>query len=221
MTCAWPELHWHLAVHEIIIMPIELIFPFFQSFADSVSSEILTVQTVDLCIQENGKAHRSGRFELMCRDPSAGGLPKLVVRRGQSFKLRVTTDRPFSPETDAISCIFTVANEEQPSHGHGTLVGVGVVSEFAGHHGEPNEWYAVIESVHGNYFDLIIKPSVRAAVTQWKLDIDTKLINETSSKSYSLIQPFYLLFNPWCKDDQVYLEGKWYLSRVNNHKWII
>lgn len=134
-------------------------------------------------------------------------IPKLVVRRGQPFKLQLHCNRPYSIEKDAISLVFAVADVEKPSFGHGTLVAVSLKNKSTDL-GRSAEWGASINSINGDILEILIKPAANALVTQWKLDIDSKILDQTISKSYSLPQPFTVLFNAWCREDQVYLEGK-------------
>lgn len=131
--------------------------------------------------------------------------PKLVVRRGQMFKLILTCSRPFVREKDGLSLIFTVDDVEKPQYGNGTLVAV-AVKESPRELGGGDEWSAAIDAVHGDLLEIVIKPAASAAVTKWKLDIDTKLFSG-GAKSYSLPQSIYILFNPWCPDDSVYMKG--------------
>jgi len=155
-----------------------------------------------LCVARNGKTHRTDRFDVMKRE-----VPKLVVRRGQPFKLQLHCNRPYNMEKDAMSLVFGVADIDKPSFGHKTLVACAVKNKSTDL-GRSTEWGASVNAINGDILEILIKPAASALVTQWKLDIDTKVIDTTQSKSYSLPQPFYLLFNPWCREDQVYLEGK-------------
>lgn len=38
-----------------------------------------------------------------------------------------------------------------------------------------------------------------AIIGKWKMDIDTKNKNLDGAVSYTMKQPFYLIFNPWCR----------------------
>lgn len=138
-------------------------------------------------------------------------VPKLVTRRGQPFKLQLHCNRPYNIEKDALSLVFAVSDVEKPSFGHQTLVAVALKNKSTDL-GRSFEWGASVNSINGDLLEILIKPAATALVTQWKLDIDSKLIsgnaNNHISKSFSLPQPFYVLFNPWCREDQVYLEGK-------------
>lgn len=169
---------------------------------DSVSHDILSIEKVDLCVARNGKSHHTDRFDLMRRE-----IPKLVVRRGQPFKLQLHCNRPYNMERDAVSLIFSVADVEKPSFGHGTLIAISLKHRSTDL-GKSSEWGASVNSINGDLLEILIKPAANALVTQWKMDIDTKVIDNSLSRSYSLPQPFYLLFNAWCREDEVYLEGK-------------
>jgi transglutaminase 1 len=175
---------------------------------DSPSTELLTINKVDLNATRNGKTHHTDRFDLMKRE-----IPKLVIRRGQPFKLQLHCNRPYNAEKDAISLVFAVADVDKPSFGHGTLIAVALKNK-ATDLGRSFEWGASVNAINGNILEILIKPAANALVTQWKLDIDSKVLNGTTSKSYSLPQPFYVLFNPWCREDQVYLEGETAMSAV-------
>lgn len=93
--------------------------------------------------------------------------------------------------------------------GRGTLLGVALKNKSTDL-GRSVEWGASVNSINGNLLEILVKPAANALVTQWKLDIDSKILdgpNGNISKSFSLPQPIYILFNPWCREDQVYLEG--------------
>lgn len=132
---------------------------------------------------------------------------KLIVRRGQPFKIRLTLNRPFLRSKDILNFVFTLKNDEKPSHGHGTLVGC-MLNNNSYELGEANEWASAIETIHGDQMDVLIKPSCRAPIGEWVVDIDTQLSNQDGVRNFKYPSAFYILFNPWCKDDQVYMPGR-------------
>lgn len=131
---------------------------------------------------------------------------KLVIRRGQPFKLRLTLNRPFNRTKDTLSFIFTLDNAEKPSHGHGTLIGTQLKSNSY-ELGDSIEWGSAIESIHGDILTVLIKPAATAPIGEWKVDVDTQLTTAEGIRSFKYPSSFYILFNPWCKDDQVYMAG--------------
>ncbi|XP_029048718.1 annulin isoform X1 [Osmia bicornis bicornis] len=163
---------------------------------------VLTIIDVDPCIAENGSLHRTSRYDLMSRQDDKS---RLVVRRGQEFYLHLTLSRDYDPNIDGMSIVFTVDGVEQPQYGHGTLVATAVL-----YPGEVSEgsWQATIDAVQTNFLRLKIVPSANAIIGKWKMDIDTKNRNLDGAISYTMKQPFYLIFNPWCPEDIVYMEDE-------------
>ncbi|XP_049802797.1 annulin isoform X1 [Schistocerca nitens] len=165
-----------------------------------VAPEVASVKEVDVLLAENGDAHRTRQYELMDREKE----PRLVVRRGQPFAVSVTLSRPYNPDIDAISFVFTVEDAEKPSYGQGTLVAVPLLAKGAE---SGAAWNAVLDSSADDILRIQITPAADAIVGKWKMDIDTKLKND-GAVSYSYKDPFYILYNPWCRQDQVFLEGE-------------
>lgn len=171
-----------------------------------MSSDILLIKSFDLCIEQNGILHHTDRFDLMQKHSEA--VSKLVVRRGQSFKIRLHLDRPYSRITDLISFVFTLDGIDKPSHGHGTLVGTTLKSSSF-ELGDAKEWGSSVDAINGKVLEILIKPAATAPIGEWRLEVDTQLMSrESGTRSCKYPSTVYVLFNPWCKDDQVYLDGE-------------
>ncbi|XP_017060319.2 LOW QUALITY PROTEIN: annulin-like [Drosophila ficusphila] len=158
---------------------------------------ILSVLKVDLCQEENHVRHHTSHFH------SADTQEALVVRRGQPFRLRIHFDRDFSPSKDTICFIGKVADDPKPTPGHGTFIAL-LPKNGTDNLGDPSEWGAGIESHEGQTLSVLIKPPSTCPVAEWKLDIDT--VSDRRGSCYSLSEPLYVLFNPYCPDDQVFLK---------------
>ncbi|XP_073827498.1 transglutaminase isoform X2 [Musca autumnalis] len=166
------------------------------AYADSEA--VLKIVSVDLCRDENHDEHHTDHFY--------AAKDTLIVRRGEPFRIRLNFNRDFSPSRDAISFIFTVADDKKPNPGHGTLIGL-VPRDGIDYLGDPLEWGAGIEAHETNSLTVLIKPAATCPVTEWRMDIDTKLLGD-GSKSFTLPVPIYVLFNPWCPEDQVYMPDR-------------
>ncbi|XP_005181682.2 annulin isoform X2 [Musca domestica] len=164
----------------------------------AASDAVIRVISVDLYRGENHDEHHTDHFY--------AAKDALIVRRGEPFRIRLNFNRDYSPSRDAISFIFTVADDKKPNPGHGTLIGL-VPRDGIDYLGDPLEWGAGIEAHEPNSLTLLIKPAATCPVTEWKMDIDTKLLGD-GSKSFTLPVPMYVLFNPWCPDDQVYMTDR-------------
>ncbi|XP_063983286.1 annulin isoform X1 [Diachasmimorpha longicaudata] len=163
---------------------------------------MLTVLRVDPCIDENGEAHRTSRYELMNRE---GVNARLIVRRGQEFFVRLHLNRDYDPTVDGISLVFTLDGVKKPNYGNGTfvvtpLLNFGEVSEGA--------WQASLDSLESNSIRIKIMSPPDVLIGKWKIDIDAKRKNSSGAISFSVNEPFYLIFNAWCPDDPVFMEGE-------------
>lgn len=152
----------------------------------------------------NGREHHTDKYEATHR--RSGSQSNLVVRRGQPFRLVITFNRAFDSITDKISFIFTLQDDDRPNHGHGTLVGT-ALKQDAYNLGSSYEWTCAIDEKHGNVLQILVKSAANAAIGEWNFDIDTQLIRGVGAATHKNKTSFYLLFNPWCEDDLVYMHG--------------
>ncbi|XP_051167071.1 annulin isoform X2 [Leptopilina boulardi] len=173
-------------------------FPY-RIYYEDYRSSILTVTSVDPLIVENGKAHKTSKYELMNR---IGKDARLVIRRGQEFYINLTLSRNYDPINDGISLVFTLNGVPHVSSGLGTLVAIPVLEENETSNGT---WQANIDKLEENEMRIKIIPNADAIIGKWKIEIDTKRKDSGGAISFSLEEQFYLIFNPWCKDDAVYL----------------
>lgn len=170
------------------------------------SSGALKVHSLDFCFETNGRDHHTDRYDAMHRSSAPGLTSNLVVRRGQPFRLIVSFNRPFDAFRDSISFIFTLRDDERPNHGHGTLVGTSLKYDSYDL-GSSTEWSCVIDGKHGNILEILVKPAANAAIGEWNFDIDTQLTQGGGASTFKSPTTFFLLFNPWCLDDLVYMGG--------------
>lgn len=173
---------------------------------------MLIVQVVDFCAEENAQAHNTNKFEAVYRDES-NGYPSLIVRRGQTFRVKIAFNRPFKNLKDSISFIFTFKDDQKPNRGHNTLIGTTLKFDYFDV-GAATEWGCAIDAQHGDILEVLVKPAANAPVGEWRMDIDTQLINGSAARSFRSPATFFVLFNAWCRDDQVYLSGEDTLSRL-------
>ncbi|KAF5293128.1 hypothetical protein FQA39_LY13738 [Lamprigera yunnana] len=171
----------------------------FDESIQEVKADILIIRQIDPCLKSNGTAHHTEKYELINRTIA----PQLVVRRGQFFEIVLTLSRRYNPDKDAISFIFTVPDEYNPSFGQGTLVPVPLLKQFNTY----APWNAIIDSFDDTNVKVHITPAADCIVGKWRMEVDTKII-DGDAYSYSWETDIYILFNPWCKDDQVFLKDE-------------
>ncbi|XP_053677744.1 annulin-like [Anopheles nili] len=176
--------------------------------------DVLQIESVDLSFRENGKTFHTDLYELMARPRFANRPRQLVVRRGAPFVVRLLCNRSFDPSVDTLVLAFSVVpfGTEMICFGNGTEVYVRLqVKDTDGWEDLQDEWGAWLTNTtekHGGEIELtllIMTPS-NAPVARWTMEFHCRL-DTTNAKSYmkspSLV---YLLYNPWCKKDAVFLE---------------
>lgn len=164
-----------------------------------LEKSVLIIKSVDQCIEENGLNHNTDKYFLM----NIPGSETLVIRRGQPFKLILKTNRKYAAEIDGISFIFTVADEDHPTIGHGTLVAVPLLPKIT----KDGNWSALLFDYTNDSMTVLITPGADCVVAQWKMDIDTRL-RDNGAVSYTHDKGIFILFNPWSKLDQVYMKSE-------------
>ncbi|XP_013182952.2 annulin isoform X1 [Amyelois transitella] len=166
---------------------------------DGTRKGVLAIQGIDFCNDTNGENHHTSKFNLMTRTVDRC----LVVRRGQAFKLDLLLNRPYDPDRDAVSFIFYVADVEKRGPSDDTSAAVPLLEKGTETLGA---WTAVYEGQMDSHLMVAVTPAADCIVAAWRLDIDTRLA-DGGSLSYTHPQPIYVLFNPWCLNDSVYMPG--------------
>ncbi|RVE54165.1 hypothetical protein evm_001288 [Chilo suppressalis] len=166
---------------------------------DATKHGVLAVQGIDFCVETNGENHHTSKFNLMTRVVDRS----LVVRRGQAFKLDILLNRPYDPAKDAISFIFNVSDATMRGPSNEMSAAVPLLEKGTEIMGD---WTAVYEGQMDSHLMVAITPAANCIVAAWRMDIDTKL-SGGASLSYTHPLPVYVLFNPWCLQDSVYMPG--------------
>ncbi|ETN58937.1 glutamine gamma-glutamyltransferase [Anopheles darlingi] len=173
----------------------------------------LVVEKIDICSNENGASHRTDKYHTMNQNPA-----KLVVRRGQDFILRLVCNRSIQPKTDTIWLVLAVdpIKNEWVSHGHNTVVYLllKTIDSASVEKEDDSDWSARLEAAQPTAEEdlvehtITIRTAPHASVSKWKLSVNVKSGCSTEPDVYNLEEPFYLLFNPWCEEDSVFLDDE-------------
>ncbi|KAJ8303349.1 hypothetical protein KUTeg_019745 [Tegillarca granosa] len=173
------------------------------SRAARVASE-LKIEKCHYNITKNTETHHTSDYSIT--EPSYrrdGPLPQLVVRRGQPFDVTLELTRPYDSKKDDLKLIFEFGKTPNPIEG--TYVEI-VLSDAD----EPRQWGAKIQDMTANYLTVTVFTPPTLYVGKWEFRVDIiKLADEENTTfRYNCSQPIYILFNPWCKDDTVYMENE-------------
>ncbi|XP_074936691.1 protein-glutamine gamma-glutamyltransferase K isoform X3 [Phalacrocorax aristotelis] len=131
--------------------------------------------------------------------------PRLVVRRGQPFRLRVLLPRPFDPADDGLCVELTLGPNPQVAKGTHVLIPLGE-SSATGWTAEEEELEEGAERPGGPALNLCLTAPPNAPIGRYRLSIKTRTGAGEYAAPFDDANDFFLLFNPWCPDDHVYME---------------
>ncbi|KAG2463203.1 TGM1 glutamyltransferase, partial [Polypterus senegalus] len=159
---------------------------------------LLTVRHVDLLKSRrdiNRKEHHTDEFE----------CDELVLRRGQPFNLVLELSRPFNPETDTLQLELQIG--PLPQAAKGTHIVISFVDEF-----NDTEWQAKIMEKDGTKLKVTVNSLPTAVIGQYQFSVQTRCPAGEFKTEHDPKNDFYLLFNPWCEDDPVFMEEEEHLK---------
>ncbi|XP_063778483.1 protein-glutamine gamma-glutamyltransferase 4 [Pseudophryne corroboree] len=143
----------------------------------------LRTTKVDFLKHENACHHNTAEFD----------NPHLILRRGQEFSLKVSFNREVT-QRDKIMLQFTTGPRAMKSNG--TLVLIELSSSCL-----TNSWSATIRQNNCNEYIIPVTSPANAIIGKYCLSIITgRGLVYTAGDC-----PIYILCNPWCKDDSVYM----------------
>ncbi|XP_078680703.1 protein-glutamine gamma-glutamyltransferase K-like [Branchiostoma floridae x Branchiostoma belcheri] len=165
----------------------------------------LQVSDVYFRLSHNRRAHHTEEYESF----------QLIVRRGEPFQLCLAFDKPYTEENSQLTLEFHTG--DSPKISDGTLARVPVDSPLGG-----TSWGAKVTDKGLKTIDLLVQAPPNAIVGKYSIVVETILDGHkyrTEKDPYSHI---YMLFNPWCKDDSVYLNDEEQLQEyIMNESGII
>ncbi|XP_043086029.1 protein-glutamine gamma-glutamyltransferase K-like [Puntigrus tetrazona] len=161
--------------------------------ASASADALLTVQSVDLLKSKDGPNRREHHTDAFFSD-------KLIVRRGQVFQMWIEFSRPFNPKSDNLQLQLKL--EPIFSSSAGVHISVPLVDVL-----EDGRWEMKIVEQKDRRVRLAVNTLPSASIGRYKVTV------ESLSPKGKLLFPctpndVYLLFNPWCEDDHVYLDDE-------------
>lgn len=154
----------------------------------------LIIEDVDLNIFTNSRNHHTNEYDISEKSRD------LVVRRGQTFDITIDFNKEYDPKKDDLKLVFLAGDNPTPPKGTR-------VSLILSDKDEDKEWGAWILKNDKKKLSVRINTPPTCYVGIWKFQVET--IQKSDQKKivfeYTHDQDIYILFNPWCKDDQVYV----------------
>ncbi|XP_027006519.1 protein-glutamine gamma-glutamyltransferase K [Tachysurus fulvidraco] len=152
----------------------------------------LVVRSVDLLSSKTDQNRREHHTEKYHSD-------ELIIRRGQTFQIMLDLSRPFNINTDKLH--LELKTGLRPLVSKGTHIIIPVMEEL-----QDLCWEAKVVEQNANRIKLSINSPPDAVIGKYKLTVSTRSTGSESVTTHDPEKDIYMLFNPWCKVDTVYME---------------
>ncbi|KAG8192992.1 hypothetical protein JTE90_028112 [Oedothorax gibbosus] len=173
------------------------------SYVDEVDRnrpQPIEVQVVEFYCKDNAKSHHTENYELL-----EGKDPAPVLRRGEYFFMAIRFNRIFNVHTDKVRIHLTFGPKSQV--GKGTLI-ILPVMENKSFTMDSSKWDICMSRQERTIVTLQIQIPYLAGVGLWRMKIHSHIKgSERHVKVFECKESIYILFNPWCKDDAVYMSN--------------
>ncbi|XP_057699652.1 protein-glutamine gamma-glutamyltransferase 2-like [Corythoichthys intestinalis] len=140
----------------------------------------VNIVTVDPRCRENNSAHRTREID----------QTRLIVRRGQSFSISVQCSGDVRGCTAALDLHVGKREEEM----------ISVKRE----RGTDKDWWFTQRYIYDELLLTVYSPA-NAIVSPYRLGVSLVCLSSGRVLDSNKVTKFHLLYNPWCKDDVVYL----------------
>ncbi|XP_037627165.1 protein-glutamine gamma-glutamyltransferase K-like [Sebastes umbrosus] len=155
---------------------------------------LLNVKSIDLMKSKSGENRTEHHTDLYQSDD-------FIIRRGQTFQMWITLSRPFSPATDTLH--LELKTGPLPAVSKGTHVIIPLVEEL-----EDDRWEAAVVSRDDKRMKLSVNSSPKAVIGRYQLTVETNCPNGQTVSTHDPANDIFLLFNPWCEDDTVFMHSE-------------
>ncbi|CAH2284253.1 coagulation factor XIII A chain [Pelobates cultripes] len=126
---------------------------------------------------------------------------KLIIRRGQTFSIQIDFDRPYNPDTDQFWVEYVIGRYPQQSKG--TYIPIPIVDKL-----EVGKWGAIITRKEHNSVNLTILSAPDCIIGKFRMYVAVLTPHGIMRTNRNAETDTYILFNPWCKEDAVYMDDE-------------
>eukprot|EP00079_Xenopus_tropicalis_P011013 XP_002936471.1 PREDICTED: coagulation factor XIII A chain [Xenopus tropicalis] len=156
--------------------------------------DYLEVQNIHLFKQTNEKNKREHHTDRYYNN-------KLIIRRGQTFDIQIDFNRNYNPEKDQFWIEYVIGRYPQQSKG--TYIPIPIVDKL-----EAGKWGAQVTRNEYNSVSVTILSAPDCIVGKFRMYVAVLTPYGIMRTSRNSETDTYILFNPWCKEDSVYMDDE-------------
>uniref|UniRef100_A0A2R5LJF4 Putative transglutaminase/protease-like logues n=1 Tax=Ornithodoros turicata TaxID=34597 RepID=A0A2R5LJF4_9ACAR len=162
----------------------------------------IEVDRLEFYARDNGRHHHTDMYDLV-----EGQDPSPVLRRGQPFFIAIRFKTPYDPAKDTVQLDFSIGSS--PELSKGTFVSLAVPDNKGEFSRAPTHWDVRISQHDRSVVTLQVHIPPSVSIGSWNLAVLGRSRNDPKAKSkYRYDKSIYVIFNPWCKEDAVYMESE-------------
>lgn len=156
-------------------------------------TEFLDIFEVDMMRRQDEINRRQHRTDLY-------NSVDLIVRRGQEFQVKVTFNRAYNPAQDKFALEFIIGTS--PNYSKGTYIPVYPNGE------RRTTWDGRITDTSGNTLTIGVTPAADCIVGKYHMYVAVVTPFGIRRTRRDNSRDLYILFNPWAKEDAVFLDDE-------------
>ncbi|KAL1500916.1 hypothetical protein ABEB36_006335 [Hypothenemus hampei] len=159
------------------------------------------VATEFYCL-DNAKEHHTDMYDLL---ESEAACP--VLRRGFDFYFAIRFNREYVPNQDVVRVRFTIG--PKPDVVKGTRVILPVQPKNKRLPPDQGRWAICMTSHDSTIITVRVHIPPFAPIGIWKCSFQTNIAGQKEPRfTYEVPDDIYVIFNPWCPLDSVYMENE-------------
>lgn len=158
----------------------------------------IEVDAVEYYCKDNAKSHHTENYDLL-----DGKDTSPVLRRGEPFYMALRFNKPFNLDTDRVKIELIFGPKKLLLKG--TLVFLPITSAKKFNKDNSN-WDICVSRHERTILTVQIQIPFNAGIGLWRMKIHSQVAGSERSKTHDCKENIYVLFNPWCKDDPVYMQ---------------
>lgn len=165
--------------------------------------EPINVLQTEFYAKNNAKESHTEEYDLVNNTDA----PVPIFRRGCSFYFAIRFDRPFDEEQDIVRVRFAFG--PKPNVLKGTRVILPILVHQKHLIKDKARWAVCLTRNDGEMITVQVYIPPSAQVGNWACSLQTNIKGQRDQRNdYKCEEDMYVLFNPWCSEDGVFMEDE-------------